>query len=56
MIKIAIIGTGGMANMHAAAFAKIPGCLVVAACDVKADRVKEFAVKPGIAKGLHGCR
>jgi len=45
MIKIAIIGTGGMANFHAGQIQKLRGVCVTAACDVDADRVREFAVK-----------
>ncbi len=44
MIKIAIVGTGGMAGGHAEWFQnKISGCKVVACCDVAPDRVKTFA-------------
>ena len=43
MIKIAIAGTGGMAQSHARAFQHIAGCKVVAACDVVAKRVRDFA-------------
>jgi len=45
MINIAIIGTGGMANTHADSFSKLPGCRLVAACDVDEKRVREFAAK-----------
>jgi len=45
MIKIAIIGTGGMANAHAAEYLKQRGVRLTAACDVDAGRVKEFAAK-----------
>lgn len=50
MTKIAIIGTGGMANTHAEQFAKLPGCRLVAACDVDEQRVREFAAKHKITK------
>ena len=50
MIKIAIIGTGGMANVHAEQFAKQKGVRVTAACDVDAERVREFAAKHKIPK------
>lgn len=44
MIKIAIVGTGGMAGGHAEWFqSKIKGCTVVACCDVVTDRAKAFA-------------
>jgi predicted dehydrogenase len=45
MIRLAIIGTGGMANAHAKAFQGIKGCTLVAACDVYSDRVEPFARK-----------
>ena len=48
-VRIGIIGTGGMAQTHAANFAKIKGCRVVAACDVDAARANEFCEKYSIA-------
>ncbi len=48
MIKLAVIGTGGMANGHAENFKKIKGCRLVAACDIKPERVETFAAKHGI--------
>ena len=50
MIKLAIIGTGGMANIHAENFAKIRGCRFAAACDVDEARVGEFAARHKIPK------
>lgn len=47
--RIAIVGTGGMANVHAARFQEIPGCRLVAACDVDLDRARDFAAKYGIS-------
>ena len=44
-VRLAVIGTGGMANIHADNFRKNPGCRIVAACDVDAARVKAFAEK-----------
>jgi len=44
-VRVAIIGTGGMANVHAERFSKIKGCQIVAACDVDLARAKEFAAK-----------
>lgn len=44
MIRIGIVGTGGMAGGHADWFQnKIRGCTVVACCDVMPERVKAFA-------------
>ena len=48
IVRIAVIGTGGMANVHADNFRKNPACRVVAACDVDAARAKAFAEKHGI--------
>lgn len=48
MIKIAIVGTGGMANLHAQMLAKLPECKLTAACDVEAGRLQEFATKHGV--------
>jgi len=48
MIKIGIVGTGGMANAHAQAYAAIRGCKVVAACDVIPEAVEAFAEKYAI--------
>lgn len=38
-----------MAHAHVNEFAGIPGCRVVAACDIDADRVKTFAENHGIS-------
>jgi predicted dehydrogenase len=43
MIKIAIIGTGGMANYHVKAFQAIRGVKVTAVCDVQEEAAKNFA-------------
>ncbi|MDX2111835.1 MAG: Gfo/Idh/MocA family oxidoreductase [Verrucomicrobiota bacterium] len=45
MIKLAIIGTGGMAHTHATEYSKIKGVKLVAACDVLADKAREYAAK-----------
>src|SRR5688572_11662740 len=50
MIRMAIVGTGGMGNGHAAAFQAMRGVKVVAACDVDQGRVEVFASKHGIPK------
>lgn len=49
MVRLAIIGTGSMANTHAAEFAKIEGCEVVACSDIVPGRARAFADKHGIA-------
>lgn len=43
MIRIGIIGTGGMAKWHAQEFVKAPGVKVTACCDVNEDRARQFA-------------
>jgi predicted dehydrogenase len=48
MIKLAIVGTGGMANAHANAFKEIPGCTLVAGVDVNGERAREFCARHGI--------
>ncbi|MDR2675412.1 MAG: Gfo/Idh/MocA family oxidoreductase [Opitutaceae bacterium] len=47
-IRLAIIGAGGMANSHAARYAKIKGCKVVAAADIDRARVEAFCAKYNI--------
>jgi predicted dehydrogenase len=44
MIKIGIVGTGGMAHAHARAYQGIAGCRLVAACDVIPARARAFAL------------
>ena len=48
-VRLAIIGTGGMANSHAKRYLDIPGCKLVAAVDVSAERVAAFSATHGIA-------
>lgn len=48
-VRLAILGTGGMANMHAERFNKVTGCKIVAAADVDLTRAEGFAAKHGIA-------
>jgi predicted dehydrogenase len=47
-VRIAIIGTGGMANNHAQRYQEIPGCQVVACADVNRERAEAFAAKYNI--------
>lgn len=51
-VRLAIIGTGGMANWHAENFKKNKACRMVAACDIDAGRAKAFAGKHGIARSF----
>jgi len=48
MIRLGIVGTGGMANSHAQQFGKIAGVQVTACCDVVAEKAREFAARHGI--------
>ena len=48
VIKLAIVGTGGMAHSHAKAFGAIRGSKLVAACDVVRERAQAFADKHAI--------
>ena len=50
MIRLAIVGTGNMANTHANEFNKIEGVKIVAACDISKKNVEEFAGKYKIKK------
>ena len=45
MIKIGIVGTGGIAEWHASSFKDNNNCDVAAACDVNKDRLNEFCDK-----------
>jgi predicted dehydrogenase len=48
VIRIAIVGTGGMAHAHAKSFRDIRGCKLVAAVDIQPDRARDFARRWGI--------
>jgi predicted dehydrogenase len=43
MIRLGIIGTGGMANAHATQYATLKGVQIVACCDIDPKRSSEFA-------------
>ena len=45
MIKIGIVGTGGIAEWHVTEFQKNNDSTVVAACDVSSDRLNAFCDK-----------
>ncbi len=47
-VRVAILGTGGMANRHADLYKEIPGVELVGACDIDPARVQAFAQKHGI--------
>jgi predicted dehydrogenase len=50
MVRLAIIGAGGMANTHAMRFGKIPSCRIVAVCDTVPNRAADFAARHQIPK------
>jgi len=47
-VRLAIIGTGGMAHTHARNFLAIRGCTLVAAADIDRARVEKFCAEFGI--------
>lgn len=48
VLRVIIIGTGGMANFHAETFSKIEGVKVVAGIDTNQDRLDAFCQKHAI--------
>ena len=48
MIRIGIIGTGGMARQHAKSFQAIKSCRVVSCADIMPGRAKQFATEYSI--------
>lgn len=52
MVRVLILGTGGMANTHATAFKAIDGVTLVAGVDTRADQLAAFQEKHGIAQGF----
>lgn len=51
-LRLLILGTGGMANTHAEAFAAIPGVALVAGVDTRPAALQAFCEKHRIAKGF----
>lgn len=51
-LRLLILGTGGMANTHAEAFAAIPGVDLVAGVDPRPDALQTFCQRHRIAKGF----
>jgi len=51
-MRLAILGTGGMANHQALHFARIPGVMLVAGIDTDAQRLDAFCAKHGVGKGF----
>ncbi len=52
-VRLAIVGTGGMAGNHGLQFGRNRDCRVVAAVDVDRDRAAAFAARHGIPE-VHG--
>lgn len=52
MIRVLILGTGGMANAHAEAYAAMDGVTLVAGVDTNADNLAGFLAKHDIAQGF----
>ena len=52
MIKVGIIGCGGMGSAHGGVLAELPNVQVVGTCDLVAERARSLAEKIGI--GRHG--
>lgn len=52
MIRILIVGTGGMANEHAKGYKNIPNATVVAGVDTNAERLAAFQVTHNIPHGF----
>jgi len=51
VIRIGVIGTGGMGFTHGSAFEKMRGCRITACCDMDAERAAAFAERfkvPGV--------
>lgn len=55
-VRLAVLGTGGMANVHAERFNAIAGCKVVAAADVDLTRATAFAEKHQIPAAFAGAK
>ncbi len=49
MIRMAIVGTGGMAQGHTRRFQELAGCRLMACCDIQPGRAAEFARAHNIA-------
>ena len=52
MVRVLILGTGGMAANHATAFAAIPGVRLVAGVDTRAEHLAGFCTTHGIPHGF----
>lgn len=50
MIKVGMIGCGGMGNAHAPVLVKLPGVKVVGACDLIEEKAKALSDRNGIGR------
>lgn len=50
MVNIGIVGTGGMAGLHAQSFNRIKGCRIAACCDIERSKAGEFASRYGVKR------
>lgn len=46
-MKVAIVGCGGLGNVHASSYAKVPGVTVVGVCDIQPDLMQNMAKRTG---------
>lgn len=46
-MKVAIVGCGGLGNVHASSYAKIPGVTVVGVCDIDPAHLQRLAERTG---------
>ena len=52
MVRLLIVGTGGMANTHAEAFGAMAGVEIVGGVDTRADGLAAFQARHGVALGF----
>jgi len=50
MIRLGIVGTGFMANIHAQHFSRMKGVSLTACCDIDEKKAREYAAKWGIPR------
>ena len=56
MLKVGIIGNGGISNCHINGYLQLKDrCEVVACCDIDADKAKEYAAKYNIPNWYDNC-
>lgn len=46
-MKVAIVGCGGLGNVHASCYAEMPGVTVVGVCDIAEEQVRPTAMRIG---------